>query len=171
MNQERLRDAVGRIYYSPATGLLHAAVLLLAGVLLATTLGFETPLHRSPRLVNALEAFVCLSLWVEIGLRATVVGAAFWASWFNIFDVAVAAASSCCLFWEAPSEEFQFQRREDTELGQSLVMLRIVVQFARVMFIAEHAQRARGRKLSGSPFEDLGLDFSVLRERGERDGL
>merc|ERR1719329_161713 len=107
-------------------------------------------------------------------------------TWSNLLDVILAGSSAGLLLWEAPHEIFQSKTQEDVELSMSLVMVRILVQFGRVLMIAEHAQRARQAKaalellpgrLGDSPLEELDLDLSVLRKQGlggnlnEDDGL
>mmetsp|Transcript_59997 Transcript_59997/g.186050 ORF Transcript_59997/g.186050 Transcript_59997/m.186050 type:complete len:119 (+) Transcript_59997:53-409(+) len=63
---EFLQAVETQLYYSRFTSALYATTFLLAGILLATTLGFETPLQRAPRTLWLLEALVSLSLWVEV---------------------------------------------------------------------------------------------------------
>merc|ERR1712137_8859 len=166
---------------------VYVGTFVVAAVVLSTTLGFYTPLSDHPRVLVVLEVLVNLSLILEVALRATVLGKAYLQSWYNILDVAMACLSGGFLFFEAPIDSRHGHRestREDMELSQSLVMLRIIVQFARLLLIAEHAQRSRKSLqaaddvVMGSPFDDLNLDFALLRERdmqakhcGEYDGF
>merc|ERR1719213_87954 len=106
---------------------------------------------------------------MEVVLRAIVLGREYLSSVSNILDGIVAIASASLLFVAAPraskAEEFEKQK-EDVQLSQSLVMARTIVQFGRVIMIAEHARRSRQAKSSDDvAFSSLGdLDFSMLRE-------
>lgn len=178
--QERLelvRDSVVRLYYSRITAVIYFATLVLAGVLLVVTLGLDTPLRDAPGALLALESAVTLSLFLEVLLRALAVGKEYLQSWSNLLDCAFAVASAVLLFWAAPrasqSQDFETQK-QDVELSQSLVMARMVVQFGRVLLIAQHARRSRQASCSGDiSFSELvantdlerDLDFSVLRGR------
>lgn len=53
--QKRLRVVMLQLYYSSATAPYHCVTFFLAGVLLLTSLGFETPLRSRPRVVLLLE--------------------------------------------------------------------------------------------------------------------
>merc|ERR1719389_397759 len=120
-----------------------------------------------------LEGVVSLSLFLEVMLRAVVLGRDYLRSWPNILDGIVALASGSLLFFAAPraskAEEFEKQK-EDVELSQSLVMARILVQFGRVLLIAEHARRSRqaksagGQDVSFAGLTELDFDFSLLRD-------
>merc|ERR1719375_1965379 len=108
-------------------------------------------------------------------MRATVWGKDYLQTWSNVFDVVIAVASFNCLFIAAPSAGSD-EKKQDAELSQSLVMLRIIVQFSRILFIAEHAQRMRKALTDnplGSPLEAIDLDFGSLKEnsRVDMDGL
>jgi len=176
MRMDLLQGAVVRLYYSKFTAFLYLATLLLAGVLLAITLGLDTPMRDSPAILLWLEGIVSISLFTEVALRAVVLGREYLRSWANVLDAVVALASGFMMFYAAPraakTEEFEKQK-EDVELGQSLVMARTLVQFGRVLLIAEHARRSRQAKgsddldfsiLGGDAGLDIDLDFSVLRE-------
>jgi hypothetical protein len=174
---ELLQGAVVRLYYSKFTAILYLATLVLAGALLAITLGLDTPVRDAPGALLALETLVTLSLFTEVVLRAVVLGREYLRSWSNILDGAMALASASLMFWAAPraskAEDFERQK-EDVELSQSLVMARIIVQFGRVLLIAEHTRRSRQAKsaddvsfsnLASEMGLDIDLDFSVLREQ------
>lgn len=178
---ELLRGAVVRLYYSRLTAVLYVGTLVLAGVLLAVTLGMDTPLKDAPGALMVLEALVTISLFAEVLLRAVVLGRDYLRSWANILDSVIAVASASLLFWAAPraSRQLDFEtQKEDVEMSQSLVMARIMVQFLRVLLIAQHAQRssrqAAGRtedisfsslEASGGADWDMDFDFAALRER------
>jgi len=177
IRMELVQGAVVRLYYSKFTAFLYLATLLLAGVLLAITLGLDTPLRDSPAMFSVLEGVVTMSLFTEVLLRLVVLGRDYLNSWSNVLDLVVALASGSLFFWAAPraskAEDFERQK-EDVELSQSLVMARTLVQFGRVLLIAEHARRSRQSKHSDDlDFSSLGdgsgldidLDFSVLREQ------
>mmetsp|Transcript_47665 Transcript_47665/g.152221 ORF Transcript_47665/g.152221 Transcript_47665/m.152221 type:complete len:216 (-) Transcript_47665:126-773(-) len=170
---ELLRGVVVRLYYSRATAALYLATLLLSGVLLAITLGMDTPLRDAPQALLWLEGLVSMSLFSEVALRAVVLGGVYLRSCSNILDSIVAIASASLMFWAAPrasrTKDFEAQK-EDVELSQSLVMARTMVQLGRVLLIANHAHRSSqanstddisfSKLLSGSDF-----DFAVLRQR------
>jgi len=173
-----LHGMVARLYYSRLTAVLYLGTLVLAGVLLAITLGLNTPLRDAPVALLGFEAIVSLSLSMEVTLRAIVLGKEYLRSWSNVMDVAVALASVSLMFWSAPrasrANDFEAQK-EDVELSQSLVMLRIIVQFLRVLLITSHARRSRNAKNVGDiSFGDLSslmtpgqfpdFDFAVLQE-------
>jgi hypothetical protein len=176
MRVELLQGAVVRIYYSKITAFLYLGTLVLAGVLLAITLGLDIPLRDAPGLLLGLEGIVSISLFTEVVLRAVVLGREYLQSVANILDAIVAIASASLMFWAAPraskAEEFEKQK-EDVKLSQSLVMARTLVQFGRVLLIAQHARRSRQAKSSddvafsslGADGLDLDLDFAVLREQ------
>mmetsp|Transcript_15883 Transcript_15883/g.31104 ORF Transcript_15883/g.31104 Transcript_15883/m.31104 type:complete len:239 (+) Transcript_15883:1-717(+) len=161
----QLHAAVVVLYYSRLTAAIHAITFLIAGLLLATSLGLDTPLRTSPYTTLALEACVSLSLVAEVVLRAYIVGKRYLQKCANIVDVLVASLSTGFLFVAAPRAGYSEERREDLGLSQSLVMTRIVMQFARLLLIAEHSQRSRR---DGAKGEELDLDFAALREH---DGL
>lgn len=185
----QLRVIVVRLYYSRLTAVLYGSTFLLAAVLLAQALGFDTPLGGEPRLRFLLETLITMSLLVEVALRAVVLGREYLDSWYNIFDGTIALASGFFLFWASPlsspkselKNAFSEEKQEDLELSQSLVMVRIIVQFARVLLIVEHTQRLRRERDGGGDvpdFDEIDLDFGVLQEkvlqsrrRGEDDGL
>merc|ERR1712241_952022 len=113
----------------------------------------------------------------EVVLRAIVIGKDYLRTWSNILDSGVAAASISLIFWAAPraskSKDYETQK-EDVELSQSLVMARTMVQFGRVLLIANHARRSHQANASDDiTFSqlisdtdlDIDLDFGVLRER------
>eukprot|EP00811_Abedinium_folium_P000198 NODE_10180_length_1371_cov_3.975080.p1 GENE.NODE_10180_length_1371_cov_3.975080~~NODE_10180_length_1371_cov_3.975080.p1 ORF type:complete len:261 (-),score=103.87 NODE_10180_length_1371_cov_3.975080:441-1223(-) len=173
---EVLKGAVVRLYYSRLTAFIYLATLLVAAVLLLVTLGLDTPLRDAPRTLTTLETVVTLSLFVEVSLRAVVVGREYFQSWSNVADAVIAVASAALMFWAAPrasrAEDFEKQK-EDVELSQSLVMARTLMQFVRVLLIAQHARRSRQASASEDiTFSELirdvnldtDLDFSVLRE-------
>jgi len=166
---ELVQGTVVRLYYSRLTAGLYCATVVLAGGLLAITLGFNTPLRDQPMIIFCLEAAVTLSLFVEVALRVIVLGDEYLQSWSNILDCTVALASTILLFSAAPkaSKAMNYQaQREDVELGQSLILFRTVVQFARIALIAQHARRSRESKgATDVSFADIDLDFSVLREQ------
>lgn len=194
MRMDLLQGAVVRLYYSKFTAFLYLGTLLVSGVLLAVTLGIDTPMRDAPGVLLFLEGLVTFSLFTEVLLRAVVLGREYLRSWPNILDAAIALASASLMFFAAPraskAEEFEKQK-EDVELSQSLVMARTLMQFGRVMLIAEHARRSRQSKSSDDlDFSSLGagaagnldlgdLDFAVLREHtlqavhrsGAGDGL
>mmetsp|Transcript_36708 Transcript_36708/g.104432 ORF Transcript_36708/g.104432 Transcript_36708/m.104432 type:complete len:169 (-) Transcript_36708:112-618(-) len=152
-----------QLYYSSATAPYHCVTFFLAGVLLLTSLGFETPLRSRPRVVLLLEALVTFSLIAEVFLKAVVLGSGHLRSCSGALDATMGGLSAVFLFFEAPTARFGEQKRVDLELSQSLVMLRILVQFGRLLVIAEHAHRAGRLRAATSPFDELGLDFSNLR--------
>jgi len=174
---DMVRGIVVRLYYSRLTAYLYLATLVLAGVLLAITLGLDIPLRDSPRLLTGLEAIISLSLCAEVALRATVLGKDYIRSWPNVLDAVVALASASLLFWAAPraSQEGHLEKqKEDVELSQSLVMARTLVQFGRILVIAQHTQRSRqanaGDDVTFSALYaesgfDIDFDFALLRER------
>lgn len=169
-NADLLQGAVVRLYYSKLTAVLYLGTLVLAGILLAVTLGLDTPLRDAPRMLLVLEGVVSLSLFMEVVLRAVVLGRSYLQSYANILDGLVAVASASLLFWAAPrasaSQEYERQK-EDVELSQSLVMARTIVQFGRVLLIAEHARRSRQAKSADDiTFATLSaeFDFSALCE-------
>merc|ERR1740130_2438880 len=84
MRMELLQGAVVRLYYSKFTAVLYLATLLLAGVLLAITLGLDTPMRDAPGMLLGLEAIVSISLFTEVGLRAVVFGREYLRSVSNI---------------------------------------------------------------------------------------
>mmetsp|Transcript_110763 Transcript_110763/g.196226 ORF Transcript_110763/g.196226 Transcript_110763/m.196226 type:complete len:231 (+) Transcript_110763:55-747(+) len=174
MDSAKLKFLVKYLYYSRLTGLIYILTFLLAGLLFAINLGLDTPLRDSPTILLALEATITLSLVLEVGLRAAVLGYDYLRSWSNMLDTFIAAASVIMYFGA--------QQMQDVELSQSLVMLRIIVQFGRILVIAEHAQRLRKAMLEGdfgvgSPLDAIDLNFANLSEeiqaknRGENDGL
>lgn len=163
LNMDLLQGAVVRLYYSKFTAVLYLGTLVLAGILLAITLGLDTPLRDAPQVLLTLEAVVSLSLFMEVVLRAVVLGRSYMQSYANILDGLVAIASASLLFWAAPrasaSQEYERQK-EDVELSQSLVMARMLVQFGRVLLIAEHARRSRQAKSADDiSFASLSADF------------
>jgi len=160
---DNLIHLVEQLYYSHLTAPLHCLTFLLATVLLLTTLGFLTPLSGRPHFVLGLEVVVTATLAMEVGLKATVMGRVHLRTWTGALDACIAVVSVGFLIFEAPLAKFRSERREDLELSQSLVMLRILVQFGRLLLLAEHAQRARKKSVYTS-LEDLSLDFSALRE-------
>lgn len=174
---ELLKGAVVRLYYSRLTAVLYFGTLVLAGTLLAITLGLDTPLRDAPGALLVLEGLVSLSLFVEVALRAMVIGKEYLRSWSNILDCGFAVMSASLIFWAAPraseSKDFETQK-QDVELSQSLVMIRTMVQFGRVLLIAQHAVRSRRAnaseevtfsRLIAGPNVNVDLDFAVLRER------
>mmetsp|Transcript_158691 Transcript_158691/g.280299 ORF Transcript_158691/g.280299 Transcript_158691/m.280299 type:complete len:244 (+) Transcript_158691:169-900(+) len=163
VNMDLLQGAVVRLYYSKFTAVLYLGTLVFAGILLAITLGLDTPLRDAPRALLILEAVVSLSLLMEVVMRAVVLGRSYLQSYANILDGLVAFASASLLFWAAPrasaSQEYERQK-EDVELSQSLVMARTLVQFGRVLLIAEHARRSRQAKSADDiSFAALSADF------------
>lgn len=138
---ELLRGVVVRLYYSQITAGLYFATMVLAALLLCITLGLDTPLREAPRALVFLEGFVTASLVVEVALRAIVQGENYLKSWWNAIDCSVAFVSSGLFFFAAPRASDEAQK-EDVELSQSLVMARVIFQFARVLLIASHARRA-----------------------------
>ncbi|CAJ1368126.1 unnamed protein product [Effrenium voratum] len=165
---ELLRGIVVQLYYSQITAVLYLATMVLAALLLCITLGSDSPLREAKALLF-LEAFVTVSLVVEVVLRAIVQGKAYLKSWSNAIDTCVAVISSGLFFVAAPSAAGEAQK-EDVELSQSLVMARIIFQFCRVLVIASHARRAseaEGGKVSFDVqmLEELeDFDFSQLKQ-------
>lgn len=177
MRMDLLQGAVVRLYYSRFTAFLYLGTLLTAGILLAITLGLDTPMRDSPGALLWLEGVVTMSLFTEVILRAVVLGRDYLQSWSNIFDGGFAILSAGLMFWAAPraarAEDFEKQK-ENVELGQSLVMARTLVQFGRLVLIAQHANRSRQAKSSDDSISfsslsadslDVDLDFSMLREQ------
>lgn len=174
---ELLQGVVVRVYYSRLTAAIYLATMLLAGVLLAITLGLDTSLKEAPGALLALEGLVSVSLFLEVGLRALVLGWQYLRTWPNVLDTLFAVASFLLMFVAAPraSKSSQFDRqKEDVELSQSLVMVRTMVQFGRVLLIAQHARRSnQARSAEDISFShliqgkdlDIDIDFSLLRER------
>ena len=171
---ELLRGMVVRLYYSQITAGLYLATLVLAALLLCITLGLDTPLREAPRALVFLEGFVTASLVVEVVLRAIVQGRSYLKSWWNVLDCSVAFVSGGLFFFAAPRAMGEAQK-EDVELSQSLVMARVIFQFARVLLIASYARRAGGT-LQPQPvsfanvtemleFTDLqDFDFTLLKQ-------
>ncbi|CAK0855056.1 unnamed protein product, partial [Prorocentrum cordatum] len=130
----------------------------------------DTPLRDAPVMLLALESLVTLSLFAEVILRAVVLGSEYLRSWSNLLDSLAAAASAALLFWAAPraSRRRDFEgQKEDVELSQSLVMARIIVQFCRLLLIAQRAKRSH---------QASGADRHVLQDGrrgrlGSRPGL
>merc|ERR1712032_602769 len=91
-DQQQLRRVVTCLYYSRLTAALYLATFLLAGVLLAMTLGLNTPLRDAPRTMLLMELLVSLSLVLEVGLRAAVLRRAYLQTWTNLLDLIVAAS-------------------------------------------------------------------------------
>lgn len=177
INYDILQGAVVRLYYSRFTAGLYGFTLLLAGVLLMITLGLDTPLRDAPLMLLVLEGVVSVSLFTEVVLRAIVLGREYLESLPNILDACVAVASFSLMFVAAPraSSAKQYEaQKEDVELSQSLVMVRTVVQFVRVLTIANHAHRSSQAKsadditfsklFSGAGDLEVAFDFAKLRE-------
>ena len=161
----RLRELVTWMYFSRATAFLHVFTFLVAAGILVTTLGLSTTLRNSPRLMCSLEAFVCLSLVVEVLLR-TAMSWDYLYSLHGFVDCCVAFTSVGLLFWVSKRNLHGRERDQDIELSQSLVMLRIIIQFARVLLAIEHVRRSEKGESeligSGSEFD---MNFAVLREQ------
>lgn len=166
------------MYFSKLTPIIYIITFCVAGVLLATTLGFDTPFRTEPRLLFFMETLVTLSLGFEVAIQASLMGSSYLHSWANVLDASMAVFSAAFLFWEAPYEVLEYEKFQDMNFSMCLVMLRVVVVFGRVFLIAEQANRARGMKVNSPLDLAKDLDFSVLCERGgmassqsEDDGL
>lgn len=174
---ELLRGVVVRLYYSRATAAIYVAIFLASAVLLCITLGMDTPLRDAPFALLFLEGLVTFSLFMEVVLRAIVLGSDYLKSWSNLLDALVAIVSASLMFLAAPraSQTGNFEtQKEDVELSQSLIMLRTMVQFGRLLLIAKSVNRSRQAhagddvtfsKLMGEDGLDIDLDFGALQER------
>mmetsp|Transcript_22173 Transcript_22173/g.40794 ORF Transcript_22173/g.40794 Transcript_22173/m.40794 type:complete len:245 (+) Transcript_22173:98-832(+) len=172
LSDETVKVLVVRLYYSALTARLHAMTFVLGAILLTTALGFDTPLRGRPHLQFFLEACVSLSLALEVALKIRMFGCEYAKSYSNVLDAVVALASIAMLVG-GENAHSKATHTEDIELSESLVMMRIMMQFGRLLIIAEHVQRSRkyqsGDEMA-SPFDDLDFDFGLLRERGARTG-
>mmetsp|Transcript_6127 Transcript_6127/g.14639 ORF Transcript_6127/g.14639 Transcript_6127/m.14639 type:complete len:247 (+) Transcript_6127:97-837(+) len=172
LSDETVKVLVLRLYYSALTARLHAMTFLLGAVLLTTALGFDTPLRGRPHFQFLLEACVSLSLAMEVALKIRMFGLEYAKSYSNVLDAVIALASIAMLVG-GENAHSKATHVEDIELSESLVMMRIMLQFGRLLVIAEHVQRSRkyqsGDEMA-SPFDDLDFDFALLREKGARTG-
>merc|ERR1740129_1163794 len=166
---DRLRNKLAQVvvflYYSNLTAPIYAIMFGLAGGLLLTTLGFDTPLAKHAKAVLVLEVVVTSSLVIEVIMKYSVLGMLFLQTGLGSLDMLVAATSATFLFLQAPLARFKVDRKEDMELSQSLVMLRILIHFGRLLVLAEHTERARRVKSKNSAKEALSFNFSVMQER------
>lgn len=185
LTKELLPGTVARLYYSKLTVTLYLVTFVVSSLLLCINLGVRMPLRTTPGIILLLEVAVNVSLFVEVGLRAAVLGADYLRSWPNVLDSFVASASAILFFVAAPGAGDK-AGQGDVELSQGLVMLRTGVQFGRLILIAQHARRSQKAQAStdisfstlAESMAGVELDFSMLHERqlilqahNEEDGL
>merc|ERR1719316_1717850 len=155
---ELLQVIVSRLYYSRLTTYVYGITLIVSALLLAITLGLDTPLRDQPGILSILDVLVNLMLVVEVALRWLLMGKGYLSTWSNRFDVFVAVLSSVFLYWKAPQAD-DAKQQQDVVFSDSLVMARIMVQFGRLYVVANSARRSKATDNAEGE-----IDFASIEE-------